>query len=248
WMSTTKKRETSLGSAGSLTRKAPRWSSDPFSRRGWGPSMRGLSTRWGVGGRSWSLTVSRGNTGCARSDRRMCNHGVVADLGRGRGGRGAVYLRGVRGRGYGPRGVRDHARRVGRRCATDPFRGRRWRNGAQTGQNRPGAGKNPGAGADVGLHSSPDPPPGPAQDGVTGPETGRTSHWDANFARIVDNATEIMYPISGWIPLLVCVPPSLQPRTPASPPPSGRGSAFSGQMSESFSPKQRDKWRYIVLH
>src|SRR5690606_30444824 len=70
----------------------------------------------------------------------------------------------------------------------------------------------------------------------------------AAWHRIVDNATEIMYPISGWIPLLVCVSPSLQPRTPASPPPSGRGSAFPGQMSESFSPKQRDKWRHIVLH
>src|SRR5690606_17577399 len=55
---------------------------------------------------------------------------------------------------------------------------------------------------------------------------GRRSPGEAPWPRIVDNATDTMYPISGWILLLVCVPPSLQPRTPASPPPSGRGSAF----------------------
>src|SRR5690606_14571837 len=45
---------------------------------------------------------------------------------------------------------------------------------------------------------------------------GRRSPGEAPWPRIVDNATDTMYPINGWIPLLVCVSPSLQPRTPAS--------------------------------
>src|SRR5690606_24521375 len=79
-------------------------------------------------------------------------------------------------------------------------------------------GSNPGSGADIGLHPGPDQPVGPTEDGVTGPETGRTGHRNADFARIVDNTTDIMYPNSGWIPLLVCVLPlsNHEPRPPSS--------------------------------